>query len=193
MILKDGMILYHGSYAEVDEIDLGMCDKTKDFGKGFYLTTSKKQAASFIKTSLAKAKQRGLVSENQKYGYVTTYKVHLNTGIRVYEFNGASKEWLYYISVNRRHILKDKLEAMIKDDIAAYDVVVGKIANDDTNATLNAYLAGTYGDVGEDSSYEIVSTLLKPDRLENQFCFRSEGSISVLEKIGVEKYDIREN
>lgn len=191
MILKDGMILYHGSYAEIDEIDLDMCDKTKDFGKGFYLTTSKTQAASFIKTSLAKAQQRGLVSENQNYGYVTIYRVHLNAGIKVYEFNGASKEWLYYISANRRHILKDKLESLIKDDIAANDIVVGKIANDDTNATLNAYLAGTYGAVGEDLSYEIVSSLLKPDRLENQFCFRSENSISVLKKIGVEKYDIR--
>ena len=36
MILKDGMLLYHGSYAPIDKIDLSMCASGKDFGKGFY-------------------------------------------------------------------------------------------------------------------------------------------------------------
>ena len=167
-----------------------MCDESKDFGRGFYLTTSKQQAASFIKTSLAKAKQKGHIPKEQQYGYVTTYKLHLNPEIRVYEFNGASKEWLYYISINRRNALKDKLKALLHDDLDAYEVVVGKIANDDTNATLNAFLAGTFGSVGEDSSYEIVYSLLKPDRLEEQFCFKSEASLKMLEKIGDERYEI---
>ena len=37
--LKNGMFLYHGSYAKVEKIDLGMCANAKDFGKGFYLTS----------------------------------------------------------------------------------------------------------------------------------------------------------
>ena len=32
--LKDGLILYHGSYCEVKEPDLGKCAKRKDFGQG---------------------------------------------------------------------------------------------------------------------------------------------------------------
>ena len=39
--LKDGFVLYHGSYCEVKEPDLAKCAKRKDFGQGFYLTTSK--------------------------------------------------------------------------------------------------------------------------------------------------------
>lgn len=39
--LKDGFIFYHGSYCEVKEPDLTQCAKRKDFGQGFYLTTSK--------------------------------------------------------------------------------------------------------------------------------------------------------
>ena len=39
MNLKDGMLLYHGSYTPVERIDLGMCSDAKDFGKGFYLTS----------------------------------------------------------------------------------------------------------------------------------------------------------
>ena len=42
--LKDGFILYHGSYCEVKAPDLAKCAKRKDFGQGFYLTTSKEQA-----------------------------------------------------------------------------------------------------------------------------------------------------
>ena len=41
--IKDGLILYHGSYCEVKEPDLKKCAKKKDFGQGFYLTTSKEQ------------------------------------------------------------------------------------------------------------------------------------------------------
>ena len=52
MILKDGMLLYHGSYAPIHEIDLSMCASGKDFGKGFYLTDDLEQAKGFIKNSL---------------------------------------------------------------------------------------------------------------------------------------------
>ena len=34
----------YGSYCEVKEPDLAKCAKRKDFGQGFYLTTSKDQA-----------------------------------------------------------------------------------------------------------------------------------------------------
>lgn len=51
---KDGLILYHGSYCEVKEPDLTKCSKRKDFGQGFYLTSSKEQAESFLKISKEK-------------------------------------------------------------------------------------------------------------------------------------------
>ena len=50
--LKDGFVLYHGSYCEVKEPELDKCAKRKDFGQGFYLTSSKEQAESFLRTSL---------------------------------------------------------------------------------------------------------------------------------------------
>lgn len=55
MILKDGVSLYHGSYAKIEKINLSNCLDGKDFGSGFYLTTDYEQAAKFIKTSIAKA------------------------------------------------------------------------------------------------------------------------------------------
>ena len=38
--LAEGMILYHGSYMAAPEPDLDKCARFKDFGQGFYLTTS---------------------------------------------------------------------------------------------------------------------------------------------------------
>ena len=62
--LTNGLYLYHGSYCEVSQPDLGMCSKRKDFGRGFYLTTSRDQAISFLKTSMAKAVVNGSLEKN---------------------------------------------------------------------------------------------------------------------------------
>ena len=74
--LKDGFVLYHGSYCEVKEPDLAKCAKRKDFGQGFYLTTSKEQAESFLRTSIAKAIATGTIEEGQKFGYISTFDLN---------------------------------------------------------------------------------------------------------------------
>ena len=58
--LTDGLLLYHGSYCEVKQVDLNQCRKYKDFGQGFYLTTSKAQAEQFALISTRKSIQAGL-------------------------------------------------------------------------------------------------------------------------------------
>ena len=63
--LKDGLILYHGSYCEVKVPNLAKCAKRKDFGQGFYLTTSKEKAESFLKTSIAKAVAADKIEETR--------------------------------------------------------------------------------------------------------------------------------
>ena len=64
--LKEEFVLYHGSYCEVKKPDLAKCAKRKDFGQGFYLTTSKEQAESFLRTSIAKAIAIGTIEEGQQ-------------------------------------------------------------------------------------------------------------------------------
>jgi hypothetical protein len=66
--LGDGMLLYHGSYTTVDIPDLAKCASKKDFGKGFYLTTSKKQAEDFVRASMKKAIAQGLITQHQDMG-----------------------------------------------------------------------------------------------------------------------------
>lgn len=45
--LKDGFVLYHGSYCEVKEPDLAKCAKRKDFGQGFYFNHIKGAGRKF--------------------------------------------------------------------------------------------------------------------------------------------------
>lgn len=190
MRLRDGVILYHGSYTEIDSIDLSKCLRGKDFGKGFYLTTSKRQAASFIKTSLLKAKGEGRIPESQTHGYVTEYRFSLKEGIDCFEFEGVDKEWLYFICKNRRRSVSALLTNCLKEDYERYDIVIGKIANDDTNVTLDTFLAGTFGNIVEKRAVDFAISLLMPERLSDQACFKTKKSLECLEKVGATRYDI---
>ena len=64
------MILYHGSYLEIDKPDLIHSRDNVDFGKGFYLTSDFGQACKFVKTSIRKALVNGVDVENDRMGYV---------------------------------------------------------------------------------------------------------------------------
>ena len=75
--LKAGFVLYHGSYCEVKEPNLAKCAKRKDFGQGFYLTSSKEQAESFLRTSIVKAIATGTIEEGQNFGYISTFEFKL--------------------------------------------------------------------------------------------------------------------
>jgi hypothetical protein len=56
MILKDGLLtMYHGSYTAIKNIDLSMCNRYRDFGRGYYTTTNKDQAKRFVRNSILKA------------------------------------------------------------------------------------------------------------------------------------------
>lgn len=46
--LTDGILLYHGSCAEISSIDLSYSRSSLDFEKGFYLNSSYEQALDYI-------------------------------------------------------------------------------------------------------------------------------------------------
>ena len=100
--LKDGFVLYHGSYCEVKEPDLAKCAKRKDFGQGFYLTTSKEQAESFLRTSIAKAIATGTIEEGQKFGYISTFEFNLSGNLETHIFENADVDWLHCIAAHRK-------------------------------------------------------------------------------------------
>ena len=190
MKLEDGMLLYHGSYAPIDTIDLTVCASGKDFGQGFYLTESLGQARSFIKNSLRKAKGIGKIPESQKHGYVTTFCYRkCEEDIPVYVFDTADKDWLWFVSMNRRAKLAKEFKTFLTEPLLNAEVIIGKIANDTTNPTIMAYLNGLYGDVASEVAVNFAISRLLPDRLESQYCFLSNRAISCLKRIEVTRYE----
>lgn len=180
--LTDGMILYHGSYCDVRSPELIKCASYKDFGKGFYLTTSKKQAEIFIGTALKKAKSQGIIAANQEYGIVSSFQFHFTDSLKQYVFTDADAEWLHCIVGHR----KEHTFPNVVNDLLKYDIVGGKIADDATNFTILAYLAGTYGTIGSIEADEFCVSRLLPDRLKDQYCFRTQAALNSLQYIGSE-------
>lgn len=185
--LSDGLILYHGSYCEIKEPDLDKCAKRKDFGQGFYLTTSKEQAESFLKTSIAKAIAAGKIEETQDYGYISTFEIKLYKELKVCIFEEADVDWLHCIAAHR----KKKLFTDVEDEMSKYDVIVGKIADDATNTTLTAYLGGAYGIVGDKETDDFCIKQLLPNKLKDQYCFKTEDAIKCLKFVEGERKCLR--
>lgn len=175
--LTDNLILYHGSYCEVTTPDLDKCSKFKDFGQGFYLTTSLKQAESFSKISLTKAISNNIVSKDQAFGIVSSYKLKSTAHLNIKIFQTADSEWLHCIVINRSKKLSFKAIATSMNN---FDIIGGKIANDTTNSTIAAYMNGLYGEIGSQSADNICISLLLPERLQDQFCFRTESALKRL-------------
>lgn len=174
--LANDMILYHGSYCEVREPDLRQCARYKDFGRGFYVTTSRKQARSFAQISIRRAIANGIANEDQNYGIVSSFRFCLDEKLSVKIYAKADAEWLHCIVGHR----KMKAFSEIVRELREFDIIAGKIANDNTNATITTYMAGVFGIVGTRSADDLCIGLLLPDRLQDQFCFRTSKALNSL-------------
>ena len=181
--LENGMVLYHGSYCVVENPDLEKCAAFKDFGRGFYLTTSKEQAKSFAKISATKAKSRGIIPYDEKFAYISFFKVDNIDDLKSFAFETADIDWLHCIVAHRKEGSFSEVRKSMQD----YDVISGKIANDDTNATIIAYMSNVFGTMGSEQADKMCISLLLPERLKDQFCFRSDKAISKLEFLKSEK------
>lgn len=181
--LDKGMVLYHASYCDIIRPDLEKCAPYKDFGRGFYLSSSYEQAEKFIGTSLKKAKAQGLIDSQQEYGVISKFRVNDLNGINIKLYNDADSDWLHCVVAHR----KEKLFLSEKMELEDYDIVVGKIADDATNFTILAYMAGTYGEVGSLEADTACIAKLLPERLDWQFCFKTQKALECLSFIESEK------
>lgn len=152
------MVLYHGSNVEVPEPRLLKIQRNLDFGKGFYTTTDLRQATTWAKRVAARLRQ----SE----GFVTVYELDDTKlrDLRILSFARPSVDWLHFVSESR------KGEKMMEE----WDLVIGPVANDQTMPVLALYLDGMYNEK------EAIKRLL-PQKLKDQYAFKSEKAICLLE------------
>lgn len=182
--LEGGELLYHGSYTVVKKPLLARCAPRKDFGRGFYLTTSLEQARSFALLSARKAKANGIEGVDGERGYVSTFKFDGTciAGLNLHVFETADSQWLHCVVAHR----KERLFPEERDAMACYDVISGKIANDQTNATIVAYMGGIFGFPGSAAADDTCIRLLIPERLHDQHCFRTQRALDALRFEGSE-------
>lgn len=186
LTLKNGTLLYHGSYAQISQIDMNKCRPGKDFGRGFYVTSSYEQAKSFVPLSINKQVKEGNLPPDYSMGCISVFKFHMMEDVAIHTFDDADKEWLHFVASNRRNTLFPEVRKFYEE----FDVIGGKIANDRTARTLQLYITGGYGELGSQTADDIAIMTLLPNRLEDQFCFRSNMAILTLEFIRGDSYDV---
>ena len=132
------MIVYHGTTLEVRNPRILSSEKGRDFGFAFYTTDIREQAERW---AIRRAK---LVSRKEKRAVaaiVNVYEWIHHDETRIKKFEGASMEWLELV-VKCRSIPEYRHD---------FDIVCGKIANDN---------------VGETVSYVVQGIMRKEDAIE---------------------------
>ena len=154
------MILYHGSNLEVREPHLLKIQRDLDFGKGFYTTSDFDQAMSWAKRT---ARIRGAGNP-----CVSCYEINAAElrSLKTLRFEKADQRWLDFISANRKGTAPQN----------NWDLVIGPVANDQTFPTILLYLDGF---IDAESAIKRLLT----QKLKDQYTFKSESAISLLEFI----------
>ena len=152
-----------------DAIDVTKGKPYKDFGRGFYVTESRRHSSN-----LALRNKR---IEIERYGrkceaYLYTYELNISrlSGFNVKEFNDADLEWVQFVLANRK----------VRNRTHDYDAVIGPTANDDTMVVINAYLDEIYGKLGSDNALNTLLKNIEAENLPKQICFSTNESAGLL-------------
>lgn len=133
---SDKEILFHGcSYEIVGEIDYSHSKEKIDFGRGFYLGESYKQAASFV--------------SNNKQGSVYMFKLN-EAELSVLEFD-VGLDWMLAVSyfretINEQYRNSKKVREII-NKINKADVIIAPIADNSVYEIMNQFARGDITDL----------------------------------------------
>lgn len=156
------MILYHGSNVEVKHPKLLKSQRALDFGAGFYTTSDLRQASLWAERT-ARIRKAGSP-------LVSCYEVseEVISGLRVLAFNSADKEWLRFVTANRKRLLEKN----------EWDIIHGPVANDQTMPVLMLFIDGFL------SEEEAIVRLL-PQNLKDQYVFKTKAALDALSCVEV--------
>ncbi len=156
------MILYHGSYTQIENPKIFFQEKGRDFGFGFYTTSIKEQAERWaVRVARLYAKQ----TEKEEIAIVNIYEFDekLARNLKTKAFANPDSEWLDFV-VRCRSDLNFK---------HGFDIVSGKIADDKVGETVEYVLAGIM-------RKEDAVERLKFEKINNQTCFCTDEALKML-------------
>lgn len=150
--------LYHGGAEIITTPEIRKPGRTLDFGSGFYLTSSRKQAEDWVRRHLETAGATG---------YVNIYGFNENecaASLNIKTFSAASEEWLDFVMSNRR----------IEGFTHNYDIVIGPVANVRVYTAFSLYEGGVI-------DKEVLIRELKTYRLVDQYLFHTDRALRHLQ------------
>jgi hypothetical protein len=152
------MILYHGGTDTVAKPAIRPQSRGRDFGTGFYCMDIRGQAE---KWAIRQGRIRKQAAVLNIYEFDMD-RAQLDLNIKLFE--DYSHEWLELIINCRKNL----------QYIHGYDIVHGKIANDDVGETVQAVLDGLMP-----FDFALQKLVFMPSN--NQYCFCTEKSCAYLE------------
>ena len=153
--------LYHGTNMGFDKIELSKCLPYKDFGKGFYLTTIRRQA---MERAINKCNLEGFGTPT-----VLTYLFDENelNNLNIKHFDSTNEDWARFIIENRNRQKSKKHN---------FDVVIGPVADDGVIASVFLY----------ETHVIDMKTLIERLKFAHpniQYAFCTEKAIALLKRI----------
>lgn len=166
------MKVFHGSYAEINEIDLTKSEVQRDFGRAFYVTKIQEQAKFWADRKGSRNNTSGFITEFTFYesAFATNY-------FKTLRFENYSEEWLDFVIQNRKN---DK-----ESNIHNYDIVEGPVADDAIATRIVLYLKGGI------SKLDFLEDLRFKHSISHQIAFCTEKSLAMLTK-SWNKIDLKE-
>ena len=169
-ISNNTFILFHGSKSGIEgKLTIEKSNEKKDFGKGFYLGESAKQAISFV----------------SNYPKSILYIIEINhlEKLKIKYFD-VSKEWMILVAYFRGRIdeySNSKYLNELLDAIKDVDVIVAPIADNSMYAIINDFIEGGITDE------QCINALLA-NRLGKQFVILNDNVLNNNVKILKESF-----
>lgn len=156
------MILYHGSTLEVQQPRILKSEIGRDFGFAFYTTDIRAQAERWAKRR-AMIESRRTKTEVQPIVSVYDWDEDAAKQLQFLQFDGASMEWLDLVVTCRSQT----------DYSHGYDIVEGKIANDNVGETVSYVMQGIM-------RKEDAIKRLRFEQINNQIALCTEAALRTL-------------
>lgn len=155
--------LYHGSLDIVDSPEIRKPNRTLDYGTGFYLTTSRQQAESWVRR-----KFKGEIIQGWLNIYEYDPSVEISLSVLIFE--NPDEKWLDFVMANR----------MNRNFTHNYDIVKGPVADDRVYASFALYEAGLL-------NKQSLIAELKAYKLVNQILLHTEASLASIKFLTADK------
>lgn len=151
------MKIYHGSIEKVEAPEIRESNRTLDYGRGFYTTTSYQQAEDWVR--------RRMTEKKVSVGYVCVYELDESAlpNLKTLIFEAPTDEWVDFVMKNRTE----------KGFDHEYNLVYGPVANDKVYAAFALYEGGLI------DKNTLISEL-KTYKLVDQYLFHTDQALECI-------------